>query len=91
MFDDARKTDPAVNRLTVAVSTRWYSQYTSMKSILDARYILTKICNEKVDELNDISDKAPAVIGKITSAPFWAKLAAVNKLIEYPVKIIGEI
>lgn len=91
LFDEGRKTDAKVNRLTVAVSTRWYSQYTSLKSVYVARHVLRSICEEKGQELNEISDKGPGIIVKVGSVSFWTKLAALIKLIEYPVNIIGKI
>lgn len=90
IFDEMRKTDPTVLRLKVAVATRWYSQYASMKSVLDAKFIIAKICEEKADELEEISDKATAIIAKVVSSAFWTKLATAAKLIEYPTKIIGK-
>lgn len=57
MFDEMRKTDPSVKKLVVAVSTRWYSNYSSVKSVLDAKFVISKICEEKADELMEISEK----------------------------------
>lgn len=94
MFDDARKanTGEAVKKLSVAVPTRWYSQYDSGKRLLDAKYVLSKICDENPEELKSISPlKAPAVIRLIKSDVFWTKLSTAMLLIEHPVKIIGKL
>lgn len=90
LFDAARKTDNTARKLMVAVNTRWFSHYQSLKSVQDSKYVLIKLCDENTDELKQITPTAAAVITCIKTASFWARLAKAVKAIEFPVEIIGE-
>lgn len=91
LFESSQRTEHKGRKLIVAVPTRWYSQYSSLQSILESKYIFMKLVDQNAEDLKQISTtKAPAVIKIIKSATFWNNLASVVKLIEYPVKIIGK-
>lgn len=90
LFNSARKGDDTVKKLHVAVPTRWFSQFASLKSVLDARYVLDRICDENTEMLKAISVRGPGVIKIIKNPLFWTKLIAIITLLEYPVKIIGK-
>lgn len=92
ILDEARNAGTRkVNKLQVAVPTRWHSQFVSGMSVLNAKFLLKEICEQRPDELKEIAPrKAEEIIETINSQAFWLELAAVMKLIEYPVNIIGE-
>lgn len=90
ILDEARKANK-VNKLQVAVATRWYSQFGSGMSVINAKYLLIEICEQRGDELMEIAPRtAEDVIDTIKSDEFWTELAAAMKLIEFPVNIIGK-
>lgn len=92
LFDSSRQGEESVKKLCVAVPTRWFSQYSSGRSVLEAKYVLAKICDDHEELLKVISaTKAPPVIKSIKSPTFWNKLTAVMNLIEFPVNVIGKL
>lgn len=90
LYNTARQGHNSAKKLLVAVSTRWYSQYQSLKSVLDAKHVLKQVCEENTEELKMISTTAPTAVAIVNSSTFWTKLTSVLKLIEFPVQIIGK-
>lgn len=80
-----------MRKLTAPVPTRWYSQYNSLESLNNAKYTLIRICDEKKEELLDISENATAVISSISTTSFWTKLTAIMDQIKFPVNVIGKL
>lgn len=91
LFDEARTTHNSGRKLSVAVPTRWYSHHSSLTSVLESKFIISKICEEKNEELQQISASSTAVIRTIRSAALWIKLSNIIKYIDLPVNIIGKI
>lgn len=59
--------------------------------MLDAKYILIKLCDEKTDELKEISKTAAPVITSVKTSTYWERLSNLAKLIEHPVYSIGKL
>lgn len=52
---------------------------------------MIRICDEKKEELLDISDNASTVISTIASTSFWTKVTATMDQIKFPVNVIGKL
>lgn len=69
-LDEARKANK-VRKLQTAVATRWFSHYESGMSVLNEKYLLIEICEQKAADPLEISPrKAPEVITTIKSDEF---------------------
>lgn len=53
-FEEKRKEAGVKHKLTSVVPTRWYTQYTSAKDLLDAKVLLMRIAHEDTRELEAI-------------------------------------
>jgi Protein of unknown function (DUF 659) len=92
LFDDKRKEAGITRNLSTTVSTRWYSQYTSLKSLNDAKVAVTRLANEHKPELSKISPKpnSAAVLALIKSEEFWKRLEKFISILEFPTNVIGK-
>jgi electron transfer flavoprotein alpha subunit len=92
LFDDKRKEAGITRNLSTTVSTRWYSQYTSLKSLNDAKVAVKRLAHEHELELSKIAPKpnSAAVLGLIKSEEFWKRLENFIIILEFPTNVIGK-
>jgi hypothetical protein len=90
-FEEIRKVLNVAHKLTLPVPTRWYSNYNSIKSLLDSKYALFKLLDMYKTQLIEINPKETSkeVIKIIERKVFWEKLTKLASIIEYPTNIIG--
>lgn len=91
-YEEKRKGDKVPHTLSMAVSTRWFSRFTSANDLHASKYVLIQLVDEAGDMLEEIAPKpnSKTVVKLIRSTEFWDRLAKLVKLIEYPANVIGE-
>lgn len=93
-FEEKRKEVVGVtHKLSSPVPTRWYSEYTSAKDLLDAKVLLMRLAYEDNEVLGNIHPKAASAkaLDLIKSHGFWSRLENLVKVLEFPSKVIGRI
>lgn len=90
-FEEKRKEAGVSRKLSTSVPTRWYSQYTSATSVLDAKVAIKRIANEDFDELGSIHPKPNSLraLNLMKSEDFWDDLELLVDMLEFPTKVIG--
>lgn len=91
-FASKRKEAGVSHKLTTSVPTRWYSEYTSAKNLLDAKTLLNRLANEDFDELSNINPKPKSkkALEIIKSANFWSRLENFCSVLKLSSKMIGK-
>lgn len=91
-YEEKRKLAKVPHTLSMAVVTRWFSRYTSLKSLNDSKYVLIQLVDENYEMLETINPKPLSVnVLKIIKATlFWDNLASLVNIIERPAKMIGK-
>lgn len=92
-YEQIRQEGKVPHTLSMAVTTRWFSRYTSLNDLSASKYVLIKLVDEAAEIINEVTPKktTTAVINLIKSTEFWDKLAKLVKKIEYPANIIGKL
>lgn len=90
-FEIRRKEAQVQNKLSLPVATRWFSHYNSFQKLHSAKYVLSKLCDEEAQIIENINPKttSAAVLKLVKSHEFWQRISDCIKLIEYPTMIIG--
>lgn len=91
-YDVMRNVSNVPHTLTMAVSTRWFSRFTSLRDLLASKYVLIRVVDEDEELLKEINPKPTSVgvIKLVKSNEFWENLSTLVKTIEYPANIIGK-
>jgi hypothetical protein len=91
-FDEKRAEAGVDHKLSSPVSTRWYSQYTSARSLLDSKVAVKRLENEHLKDFLNImpKHKSKAALSLMKSEEFWERLEILVNKLEMPSKIIGE-
>jgi hypothetical protein len=91
-FDLKRKEAGVTRKLSTSVATRWYTEYTSAKSLNNAKVVLKRLVNEDFDILSNINPKNATmkVLNLMKSDDFWIRLDKIVNLLEFPSKVIGK-
>lgn len=92
-FEEKRKALKVNHTLSMAVVTRWFSRYTSLRDLFASKYVLHQLVDENFELLQDISPKitSAGVTKLVKSNEYWDKLAKLVKVIEFPANIIGKL
>jgi hypothetical protein len=79
-------------KLQSSVPTRWYSHFTSTKTVLDAKIALKRLANEDFAVLSKIEpkEKSIKVLEILKTEDFWERITVLHDLLEYPSKAIGK-
>ena len=90
-YEEIRKELNVSKKLSMPVPTRWYSHYTSIKNLIDSKYVLMKLVDMHKYQLNEVMPKEASkeVIKLIERNSFWDKLCKLATILEYPSNIIG--
>lgn len=90
-YEELRKTANIPHTLTMAVATRWFSRFTSLRDLSASKYVLIQLVDEEGEALQEIQPKSTsaAVIKIIKTDQFWDSLSKIVKIIEFPANIIG--
>ncbi|KAG5684480.1 hypothetical protein PVAND_013712 [Polypedilum vanderplanki] len=93
MFEEKRLAANITQTLSMPVSTRWYSCYTSMNNLQNSKYVLIMLADEAGDILKEVQPKSTsaAVLALIKSNQFWDRLAKLIKNIQFPSNVIGKL
>lgn len=91
-FEEMRKEIGVPHKLSLPVTTRWYTHYNSLNDLIIAKYALIKLLDSE-PSFTDINpkEKSKEVFNLIKSNNFWDEAAKLTKLLEYPTKIIGHL
>lgn len=75
-FEEKRKEAGVTRKLSTSVSTRWYTEYTSAKSLNDAKIVIKRLANENANELENIQPKPKSIkaLSLMKSDEFWDRL-----------------
>ncbi|KAG5674167.1 hypothetical protein PVAND_004150 [Polypedilum vanderplanki] len=89
-FEEIKNDIGVTHKLSLPVTTRWYSHYISINDLINAKYACIKLVDTE-PTIADITpkDKSKEVINLIRNNVFWEKAILLAKILEYPTKIIG--
>lgn len=92
-FEEKRKEAGVKHKLSSPVATRWYTEYTSAKDLLDAKILLARLAHEDFEVLSNINPKAASskALSLMMSSDFCGQLDSLVNVIELPTKIIGKV
>ena len=92
MFEESRSVAGVTTKLSSPGSTRWYSDYTSGKSLLDSKVAVKCLANENSEKLENILPKTESaeVTNLMKSDEFWCRLESLVEDLKFPSEVIGE-
>jgi hypothetical protein len=92
-YEEKRAVAKIPHTLSMSVSTRWFSSYTSMNDLLTSKFVVMQLVDDHKEMLLQVSPKenSSAAVKLMKSSEFWEQLAELVKSIEFPANIIGKI
>jgi Protein of unknown function (DUF 659) len=90
-FEEKRKEAGVTKKLSSSVPTRWYTEYTSAKTLSEAEVVLKRLAHENEKELANIQPKAKSAkaLKLMKSDEFWDRLRVLLSQLEFPSNVIG--
>lgn len=91
MFEEKRKDAGVTTKLVTSVP-QWHTEYTSAKSLIDAKVALKCLANDSSGKLQNIQPKPESTkaMSLIKSDKFWSRLESLVEDLEFPSEVIGE-
>lgn len=91
-FEEIKNELGVAHKLSLPVSTRWYSVYNSLNDFASAKYAIIKLV-DSYPAIIDISPKenSKEIVKLVKDNTFWDAVNNVAKIIEFPSKVIGKL
>jgi hypothetical protein len=90
-FNEFRKRFHISRNLVITVPTRWYTQYNSCKTLIQAKFAVTSLLEEEA-LLHAIQRQGPVTKFKelVGDTSFWAEVKELMNVLSFPSSIIGK-